>query len=443
MRMQSICPVANETGLRYAAAYGNARNAPRPQPDAPPSPLGRTRCHGAADRRDPGRCEERARHPGRRARADRGAAQGPGEWLGQPLHGRIPHGQRRGARAAVDGRGVPARARYRNRRPADRRQDRRGRLARAFGQIIVDAGQFGHLGAGAGPRGDWGRAAIGGAPPAGRAQRRAVRAAGGRRGDAADGRNLRDGPHHRRSHRPHAPPRPQGLHRQLRHAGRRRAHVRGRRPLSRIVLRRDRGGGAFRRSGPFDFGQAFGAASALRSCASRSLPACIGRQPARSRAGGGGGKHRADRGCRRKRAARPQPRSDCASGGRSCAGQVGWPGHGGAGLFEARHRSVPLGRCFGGGDGAHDARAAGQGRLLGQRDQGDAGTGPARLSAVHAQGPHRRVVPGLCARTAGQPAYRARIRQPQRAHRRDDRRLGGGAGQAQRRLRIPAAARHG
>ena len=61
--------------------------------------------------------------------------------------------------------------------------------------------------------------------------------------------------------------------------------------------------------------------------------------------------------------------------------------------------------------------APGQGRLLGQRDQARAGRRPRRLSGLHAQGPHRRLLPGLRAPAAG----RARrgvpaVRDPQRAH---------------------------
>ena len=64
---------------------------------------------------------------------------------------------------------------------------------------------------------------------------------------------------------------------------------------------------------------------------------------------------------------------------------------------------------------------AGQGRLLGQRDQARAGRRPGRLPGVHAQGPHRRVLPRLRAQAAG----RARcdlpaVRHPQRAHARRD-----------------------
>ena len=64
--------------------------------------------------------------------------------------------------------------------------------------------------------------------------------------------------------------------------------------------------------------------------------------------------------------------------------------HGGAGLWQARAAGGRLGERA----RAADERAAGQGRLLGQRDQADAGRGAGRLSAVHAQGGDRRVVSG-------------------------------------------------
>ncbi len=79
---------------------------------------------------------------------------------------------------------------------ADKLGDADWRSARR--QVQLDAGQFGDLGAGDRPRA--GRRRAGGdASPPDRARGRAVRPPGGRRGDEADGRGLRDGPHHRRS----------------------------------------------------------------------------------------------------------------------------------------------------------------------------------------------------------------------------------------------------
>ena len=67
-------------------------------------------------------------------------------------------------------------------------------------QVAFDPGQFGDLGAGDRPRpGQRERAGERPEAPA-RPRRRAVRPPGGGRGDADDGRDLRHGPDHRRSH---------------------------------------------------------------------------------------------------------------------------------------------------------------------------------------------------------------------------------------------------
>ena len=91
--------------------------------------------------------------------------------------------------------------------------------------------------------------------------------------------------------------------------------------------------------------------------------------------------------------------------------------------------------------------AAGQGRLLGHRDQARAGPGPRLVSGVHAQGAHRRVAispaPGACsAAPAGRRAV-SDVRHAQRAHRRGDRRAGDAGRNRAGRVRIPAPARHG
>ena len=87
--------------------------------------------------------------------------------------------------------------------------------------------------------------------------------------------------------------------------------------------------------------------------------------------------------------------------------------------------------------------AAGQGRLLGRRDQARAGRRAGRLSRLHAQGPHRRLLPRLRAQAArragrGLPA----IRHPQRADARDDLSRGR-PGVSCRPVRVPVPARHG
>ena len=65
--------------------------------------------------------------------------------------------------------------------------------------------------------------------------------------------------------------------------------------------------------------------------------------------------------------------------------------------------------------------AAGQGRLLGRRDQARAGDGPAALPGVHAQAPHRHLLPGLCPRAAGGAGRDlSAVRHAQRRHHRRD-----------------------
>ena len=62
---------------------------------------------------------------------------------------------------------------------------------------------------------------------------------------------------------------------------------------------------------------------------------------------------------------------------------------------------------------------AGQGRLLGRRDQARAGAGPAGLPGVHAQAPHRHRLPGLRAGAARPPRRDLpAVRHPQRRHHR-------------------------
>ena len=84
--------------------------------------------------------------------------------------------------------------------------------------------------------------------------------------------------------------------------------------------------------------------------------------------------------------------------------------------------------------------AAGQGRLLGHRDQARAGARPRRLSGVHPQGDDRPQLRRLRAEIAGAAAADlSAVRDPQRADGRDHPRADG----KQRRLRVPAPARHG
>ena len=86
-------------------------------------------------------------------------------------------------------------------------------------------------------------------------------------------------------------------------------------------------------------------------------------------------------------------------------------------------------------------RAAREGRVLGQRDQASAGARPRRLSRVHAQGQHRRVVHRVRARADRRGSeHLSAVRDSQRADRRDHHGAGG-AGQAI--VRVPAPAWHG
>ena len=87
-----------------------------------------------------------------------------------------------------------------------------------------------------------------------------------------------------------------------------------------------------------------------------------------------------------------------------------------------------------------DDGAAGQGRLLGHRDQARAGARARRLSGVHPQGDDRPELHRLRAKTAGAAAaHLPAIRHPQRADGRDHSRTC----RRRRRLRVPAPARHG
>ena len=113
------------------------------------------------------------------------------------------------------------------------------------------------------------------------------------------------------------------------------------------------------------------------------------------------------------------------------------------GLPEARRRGDRLDRRAGARDPAAHHAAAGQGRLLGQRDQARAGRGARRLPGVHAQDPHRRLLHRLRAATArrarrGLPA----VRHPQRADAGDHPRHGRRE-LLRRAVRVPVPARHG
>ncbi len=155
-----------------------------------------------------------------------------------------------------------------------------------------------------------------------------------------------------------------------------------------------------------------------------------GRAPARDRP------HRRRRGAGPPRShARPVRRRLLRSRARRLAGARARR----AGLRQARFAGAALAAAPVAAAAQADPGAARQGRLLGQRDQVGAGARARRLSRVHAQGPHRRVLSRLRAAAAGRsrrvlPA----VRHPQRAHDRVGVRGGG-----TQRVRVPAPARHG
>ncbi len=93
----------------------------------------------------------------------------------------------------------------------------------------------------------------------------------------------------------------------------------------------------------------------------------------------------------------------------------------------------------GGGDGPAHPGAAGQGRLLGQRDQMGAGGRARRVSRVHPQGEYRCRLSRRRASVAGAARLLlSAIRHPQRPHHRRHRHACGRSP-----LRVPAALRHG
>ena len=68
--------------------------------------------------------------------------------------------------------------------------------------------------------------------------------------------------------------------------------------------------------------------------------------------------------------------------------------------------------ALGAEDRPADRGAAGQGRLLGQRDQAHPGAGPGRLSLVHPQGGDRRLLPRLREGHAGGEEHLSRPSPP-------------------------------
>ena len=120
----------------------------------------------------------------------------------------------------------------------------------------------------------------------------------------------------------------------------------------------------------------------------------------------------------------------------------GWDGFGLAiQAYQKRARSRDrLQRRAGARAEPADDAAAGEGRLLGHRDQARAGARPRRLSGVHPQGDDRPELRRLRAATAGAAAaHLPAIRHPQRADGGDRARACG----RDTRIRVSAPARHG
>ena len=113
-----------------------------------------------------------------------------------------------------------------------------------------------------------------------------------------------------------------------------------------------------------------------------------------------------------ERAARDKPRHHRGRRQPALAQGLGRARNGGPGLWQtlpSDHRLGGLDRRL---DRAPDRGSAGQGRLLGQRDQADAGAGAGRLSPVHAKGLDRRLLPRLRQGHAGREEHLPRVRHP-------------------------------
>ena len=240
---------------------------------------------------------------------------------------------------------------------------------------------------------------------------RAARPAGGARGDAAGDAAarlaFRARPDHRRGAR-RAPRAHARVPLFVRHAGRGRAHRGRRRALFRRLCRRDRGDRRARRqrgaagSGPASRSSSRRCIRATRRCRAsacwrswcRALLELAQRRKAHDLQ-----LHRRRRG---GRPARTVARRDRRGAGRSRRSR-GWDGFGLA--VQAYQKRALRGDRLGRRTLPRAARppadgAAGQGRLLGHRDQARAGARACRLSGVHPQGDDRPLLPGLRAQAA-------------------------------------------
>ena len=188
------------------------------------------------------------------------------------------------------------------------------------------------------------------------------------------------------------------------------------------------------------FGEALGAASALRGDLARAR--AVGADAARAGPGaqGEGARPQFHRRCRGGRPARTLARRDRRGAGRSVARRLGRLRARDPGLPEARSGGDRLGRERGARARPAADGAARQGRLLGHRGEARAGARACRLSGVHPQGDDRPLLHGVRAPAARRAAVSlSAVRHPQCADGRERDRGGG----RRRGLRIPAPARHG
>ena len=186
--------------------------------------------------------------------------------------------------------------------------------------------------------------------------------------------------------------------------------------------------------------QAVGARAALFAAAARASHEPAGAEGARARAARRGVRHPAHHRCGGGGPPGSVPRCDRGAGARSGHPRLAGSRSCGTGVLQARPGCHRLGRRDRALDRAPHDGAAGQGRVLGQRDQAQPGAGALRLSGLHAQGHDRCVLPrlrgaALQARRCDLPA----VRHPQCTQHR----LRSRARTGRRGLRIPAAPWHG
>ena len=122
--------------------------------------------------------------------------------------------------------------------------------------------------------------------------------------------------------------------------------------------------------------------------------------------------HRLHHRRRGERAARDEPRHHRGGRRPALAQGLGRARNGGPGLWQALPPDHRLGRCDRRRDRPADRGPAGQGRLLGQRDQAHPGAGARRLSPLHPQGLDRRLLPRLRQGHAGREEHLSRPSPP-------------------------------